>query len=98
MVSSVRGADGGYHLARAANEITVADVVAAMEGKIAMTECCDRTNLCVIDSLCTMRENWQKINKIVHSLLSRFTIIDMTGPLFIKNTLESTNVELVNDK
>ncbi len=90
LVSSVRGADGGYHLARAANEITVADVVAAMEGKIAMTECCDRTNLCVIDSLCTMRENWQKINKIVHSLLARFTILDMAEPISIQG--------LVNDK
>jgi FeS assembly SUF system regulator len=81
LVSSVRGTDGGYYLARPAKNITVADVVAAMEGEIAMTECCERTNFCAIDSLCAMRENWQKINKMVQALLARFTILDMASPL-----------------
>jgi FeS assembly SUF system regulator len=79
LVNSVRGAEGGYHLARSPKEITVADVVSAMEGNIAMTECCEKINLCVIDSFCTMRENWQKINTMVHTLLTRFTILDMAG-------------------
>lgn len=81
LVNSVRGADGGYHLARPAHEITVADVVSAMEGKIAMTECCERANLCLIDSFCTLRENWKKINTMVHTLLTKFTILDMGSSL-----------------
>jgi hypothetical protein len=52
--------------------------------------------------MCTMRENWRKINKMVHSLLARFTIIDMTGPLFITNRVEGKdperNVELSDGK
>jgi FeS assembly SUF system regulator len=83
LVSSVRGAEGGYFLARPAKDITVADVVAAMEGKIAMTECCERTNLCGLDSLCSMRANWQKINQMIQALLSRFTILDMAGSISI---------------
>jgi len=83
LVCSVRGAEGGYHLAHPAQDITVADVVAAMEGKIAMTECCEKTNLCAIDAYCTMRENWQKINKMIQALLAKFTILDMAGPISI---------------
>lgn len=81
LVNSVRGAEGGYHLARSGADITVADIIAAMEGELAMTECCESTSLCAIDSMCTMRSNWRKINKMVHALLGRFTLIDMLEPL-----------------
>src|SRR5690606_8098214 len=98
LVNSLRGAEGGYRLARPAAEISVADVIAAMEGELAMTECCESSGLCAIDSLCAMRENWRKINKMVHALLSRFTILDMTGPLFIKNITEYTSAGLSDGK
>lgn len=90
LVSSIRGADGGYHLARQAATITVADIIAAMEGDLAMTECCESPGLCSIDSICTMRENWLQINKMVHALLARFTILDMLNPLILQG--------LVHDK
>ncbi|HLB42277.1 MAG TPA: SUF system Fe-S cluster assembly regulator [Gammaproteobacteria bacterium] len=81
LVTSVRGAEGGYHLARPAHQVTVADVVVAIEGKLSMTECCQMEGLCNIESLCAMRENWLKINKMIHSMLSQLTIIDMSQPL-----------------
>lgn len=81
LVSSVRGAEGGYHLARPAAQITLVDVISAMEGELAMTECCETTSLCVIDSMCTMRENWKKINKVVQAFLADVTIVDMLEPL-----------------
>lgn len=84
LVSSVRGADGGYHLAKKAADITVADIIAAMEGELAVTECCESVSCCAIDSMCTMRKNWQEINKIIQSLLSRLTILDMLQPLCLQ--------------
>lgn len=84
LVSSIRGAEGGYHLARLANTITVADIIAAMEGDLAMTECCESPGLCSIDSFCTMRENWLQINNMIHALLSKVTILDMLDPLVLK--------------
>jgi FeS assembly SUF system regulator len=84
LVSSVRGADGGYHLARSAVGITVADIIAAMEGEFAMTECCESRGLCVIDSMCTMRENWRKINNHVQAFLAKVTIVDMLEPLSLQ--------------
>ena len=86
MVTSTRGTDGGYLLAKPAAEITVADVIAAMEGDLAMTECCESVGLCMIDSMCALRENWRKINGMVHAMLSKVTILDMMGRNF-KNEL-----------
>lgn len=86
-VSSVRGADGGYHLAREATTITVADIIAAMEGELAMTECCEGAGLCTIDSMCTMQKNWKKINKMVQLLLGRFTLRDMLEPIKMQGSL-----------
>jgi FeS assembly SUF system regulator len=88
LVNSVRGAEGGYRLARPAVSITVADVITAMEGEVAMTECCESINLCAIESACTMRENWRKINKMVQTLLARFTIIDMIEPLTLTGSIQ----------
>lgn len=85
LVSSFRGAEGGYRLAKAAQAISVADIIGAMEGELAMTECCERANLCSLDTRCTMRENWKKINKMVYAVLAGFSIGDMLQPLPVIN-------------
>lgn len=81
LVTSVRGAVGGYLLSRPAAEISVADVIEAMEGRLAMTECCETVNLCSLGTMCAMQNNWVKINSVIKLLLSRFSILDMVGPL-----------------
>ncbi|HVE43748.1 MAG TPA: SUF system Fe-S cluster assembly regulator [Gammaproteobacteria bacterium] len=81
LVASHRGAEGGYILNKKAEDISVAHVIEAMEGTLAMTECCEQASCCVIDHHCTMRQNWQKINKMVKSLLDKVTILDMLQPL-----------------
>lgn len=88
LLKSIRGAEGGYHLARPANAISVADVIAAMEGELAVTECCESINLCAIDSVCTMKENWRKINKMVKAFLGNVTITDMLQPLSVQRFLD----------
>jgi FeS assembly SUF system regulator len=87
LVRSVRGADGGYHLAREAAAISVAQVIAAMEGALALTECCDSSALCTLDSMCTLKGNWKKINKLVYSVLDKLTIRDMLHPLTLKGPI-----------
>lgn len=78
-VQSIRGSDGGYHLIKPAKDISVADVIIAMEGGVAMTECCEISSLCHMDAGCSMRENWKKINKEVHAVLANYSVIDITG-------------------
>lgn len=81
LVTSFRGQKGGYQLARAAADITVADVVSAIEGKLAVTECCVSANACALDSLCAIKENWHVINKMIFSVLAGLTLNDMIRPL-----------------
>ena len=81
LVNSIRGAEGGYHLARSARTITVTDVIAAMEGEMAMTECCEKISTCTITASCSMRQNWRKINKKIKTMLGKLTILDMSLPL-----------------
>ena len=81
LVKSYRGTGGGYQLARSTKEITVAEVVSAIEGKLAMTECCAGQNICALDSLCAIKENWQVINKVILMALSGLTLADMSKPI-----------------
>jgi FeS assembly SUF system regulator len=67
IVSSVRGVGGGYQLAAAPRDITIAQVVAAIEGKPALTECSLHAGSCVQDSVCAIKSNWRMINQIVIS-------------------------------
>ncbi|MHB1946730.1 MAG: SUF system Fe-S cluster assembly regulator [Gammaproteobacteria bacterium] len=81
LVISFRGTGGGYQLARSTQEITVAEVVSAVEGNLAMTECCANDGLCALDSVCAIKDNWKIINKIILKALGRVTLYDMTRPL-----------------
>lgn len=81
LVVSCRGVGGGYRLARPAQHITLSDIVFALEGPVAVTECCAPAKPCAIDALCAIKENWQVINHTIVSALARLTLQDMTQPL-----------------
>ena len=80
LVVSQRGASGGYRLARAAAEITVADIVAAIEGPFGMTECSVHSGLCDHELHCGVRGNWRRISEAVEAALRAVTLADMLAP------------------
>lgn len=80
LVESLRGAHGGYRLARAPERISVADIVAALEGPIALTECSVHRG-CGIESHCGVRSNWRVINDAIRSALEAVTLAQMALPL-----------------
>ena len=66
LVTSIRGAQGGYKLARPASEISVGDVLRALEGSIAAVSCGEGNNVhCAGEDLCVTRYVWQQINKSI---------------------------------
>ncbi len=78
ILASQRGAGGGYVLGRNAADITVAEIISALEGPISLTECVDGTQgYCEVESLCPMRGNWDKVNAAIRRALSEVTIADM---------------------
>ena len=79
ILASHRGAKGGYGLARPAGAITVAGVVEALDGPIALTTCLeDGAHDCGIEALCLTRANWQRVNDAIRDALGRVTIAEMT--------------------
>ena len=80
LVSSQRGVHGGYRLNRAAAEITLVDIVEAMEGPLAMTECSQHDNQCCIAKQCGVRANWRLINDVVADALRGVTLAQMLQP------------------
>ena len=78
LITSHRGAAGGYTLDRPAESISVAEIIQALEGPIALTACVDgASGGCDVELLCPMRGNWDKVNKAIHGALSQVTLADM---------------------
>lgn len=76
---SHRGVKGGYSLARLPQEISMAEIIAALEGPIAITECVDVSSDCSHERLCPVRSNWHRINAAVRGALEGITLAEMTG-------------------
>ncbi len=81
LLESIRGAHGGYRLVRHPSQITMADVVAAVEGPIALTECASRPGCCSIESHCGVRGNWRLINSAIRQALESVSLEQMAAPL-----------------
>lgn len=79
LVVSQRGTKGGYVLVRDAAEIPVTEIIAAVDGPIALTDCTvEEDGVCEIEALCPTRTNWKKINDAVVGALRDITLADMT--------------------
>ncbi len=79
-VDSVRGTDGGYRLARSPGSITAAEILDALEGPVAITECSTDDSDCVLEHLCQVGGAWQKINGALRVALSDITLADLGRP------------------
>jgi len=86
LVESFRGAGGGYRVGRAAAEISVADIIAAIEGPIAMTECSVEAGLCGQEERCSLRGNWQRISLAVARALQGVSLAEMAAPVVDPHT------------
>lgn len=78
LLESLRGAHGGYRLARSAEKISVADIIGALEGPIAVTACSGHgKEICNIETNCATRANWRLINTAIHQALAAVTLAQM---------------------
>ncbi|MGH8135645.1 MAG: SUF system Fe-S cluster assembly regulator [Steroidobacteraceae bacterium] len=79
LVKSVRGARGGYQLARPATGISAADIIDAVEGPVALTECSSGSGLCGIETTCTVGHGWQGVSQAIRRALTGISLTDLVG-------------------
>ncbi len=77
LVTSTRGAQGGYRLARDASEISTADVIDALEGPVSITECSGHDSHCDFESICNVGSAWQRINIAIRRTLDDISLSDL---------------------
>ena len=81
LLESHRGTKGGYALARAAADISMADIIGAVEGPIALTDCIEADGtMCEIEALCPTRTNWRRINDVLTEALDGVSLAEMALP------------------
>jgi FeS assembly SUF system regulator len=80
LLKSERGVSGGYTLSRSAVEISVAEIITAIEGPIALTECVSTESQCEQETHCTVQTNWTRINNAVFHALDEVKLADMLAP------------------
>ena len=81
LVTSQRGAQGGYRIAKPLARTAIADVIVAVEGPIALAACVDgATGGCEAEGSCPVRGRWDPVNAAIRRALSDITLADMQCP------------------
>lgn len=81
LVVSSRGVSGGYSMARAASDISVAEIVEAMDGPIAIVSCVEGSNeVCASESKCPAKGKWAPVNASIRAALEAVRLTDLGAP------------------
>lgn len=79
LVTSTRGAHGGYQLTRSPSAISAATILDALEGPVAITECSGKDSHCGIEHVCRVGRSWQRVNVAIRRALSDITLAQLAG-------------------
>lgn len=90
LLTSVRGVTGGYRLQRAAAEISVSQIIYALEGHRGITECSLEPNDCSLQGVCAVQGNWRLISRAIETALDSVSLDALAKP-----TLHNKDVERV---
>ena len=82
LLASHRGTKGGYSLAREPQQISLAEIISALEGPLALTQCSsDVVGLCDLESSCHIKDNQRLINQVVRGALENVMLSDLIRPM-----------------
>lgn len=94
LVSSLRGPSGGYQLTGSPDNITVRQIIGALDGPVALTACVGETDQsCELAECCGVFGRWDSVNMAVKNALDGITLADMMGPQNRQTGTVFTNTE-----
>ncbi|MGH1376593.1 MAG: SUF system Fe-S cluster assembly regulator [Alphaproteobacteria bacterium] len=95
LINSTRGIRGGYALAKNPREISIKNIIHAIDGPIMITACVDGAEPdCTLSGCCTVRGRWDGVNSAIQDALEGVTLADMLG----ESAMTTTNEDISNEK
>ena len=94
LVTSIRGSQGGYSLAKKSSTISAAEIIDAFEGPVAITECSASYHSCSLESQCGVGEAWQKINRAIRNTLENISLTDLRNGQNRKKTHKFSGIPI----
>jgi FeS assembly SUF system regulator len=80
LLISVRGAAGGYRLQRLASDMSLMDILYALDEPRGLTECQLHPNTCALQDVCHVQGNWRVISQVIESTLNRVSLAVLANP------------------
>jgi FeS assembly SUF system regulator len=83
LLLSHRGTRGGYSLVREPRQIAITEIISALEGPLALTECSMDDSACDLEPSCPMKDNQRIINQVIHGALAKVMLSDLIRPMLV---------------
>lgn len=80
LVTSERGSMGGYRLVKAANLISIGEIITAMEGPVSIVSCVESHDNCGVAGSCPTKSSWNRVNEAIKSALESVKLAEMLAP------------------
>ena len=82
LLEAIRGVKGGFRLARNPERISVAEIIKALDGPVALTQCIERgPGYCEVEMICPSRRGWRTVNDAVRFALESVSLADFAAPV-----------------
>ena len=92
LLLSHRGTRGGYSLVREPQAIAITEIISALEGPLALTECSMDFSACDLEPSCPMKDNQKIINQVIHGALAKVMLSDLIRPLQVTAVRDSNGL------
>jgi len=92
LLLSHRGTRGGYSLVCEPQAIAITEIISALEGPLALTECSMDVSACDLEPSCPMKDNQRIINQVIHGALAKVMLSDLIRPLQVTAVRDSNGL------
>ena len=91
LINSARGPKGGYTVAKPTDQITVLEIISALEGPIILVDCLEKSEGCNRSDSCVTREVWAKIGDSMKKTMAGITLQELVKKQEAKESGQSLN-------